>query len=701
MDQRNTERRERGDAGQGNRLAGEKSPYLLQHAGNPVDWHPWGEEALRRAEQENKPVFLSIGYATCHWCHVMAHESFEDAEVARVLNRDFVSIKVDREERPDVDMIYMNACQVMTRGGGWPLTVFMTPDGKPIFAGTYFPRTSRMWMPGFLDLAGRIAHLWKQDPQRLARMGEEVVRAIEPSPETQPGASLPGPEVLQHAFEHLRGTFDTRWGGFGPAPKFPLPHNLLILLRWHQRSKDPDALKCVEKTLQAMRNGGIFDQIGFGFHRYSVDERWLVPHFEKMLYDQAQMAMACVEAYQATGRSRYEATAREVFTYVLRDMTSPEGGFYSAEDADSEGREGLFYVWKPGEIRDVLGRDDGDIVCRFYGIVPGGNFEDGLSIPHVQVELEAFARAEGMPAGSLLGVLEQAREKLFQVRCGRVHPLKDDKVLASWNGLMIAALARGARAMGEPAYTRAAKRAATFVLERLAAPGGGLLRRYREGEAAVPGYADDYAFLIRGLIELYEATFEAPFLRKALDLQACMVERFWDQDGGGFFFSGTENESLVVRSKEAYDQAVPSSNSVAASNLLRLARLTGDASLEERAEATLRTFARSVEGFPAAYTFLLLAVDHMIGPSQEIVLAGDPKRPETAAMIREVHERFLPRAALLLNPPGASGNSIRSMAPFLAGMVPGQAPAAAFVCERFTCHRPLTDPEALRQALKG
>jgi len=666
-----------------------------------VDWFPWGEEALNRAREENRPVFLSIGYATCHWCHVMAHESFEDREVARVLNRHFVPVKVDREERPDIDLIYMNACQAMTRGGGWPLSVFMTPEGKPFFAGTYFPRDGRMGMTGFIDLLNRIADLWEKDRERLLRMGDEVVRALQPAPGPGGEAPLPGRDGLEKAFGQLHGIFDARWGGFGPSPKFPSPHNLMFLLRWHHRSDDPDAVHCVEKTLQAMRNGGIFDQIGFGFHRYSVDEKWLVPHFEKMLYDQAQLSLACVETYQATGRTRYATAAREVFSYVLRDMTSTDGGFYSAEDADSEGREGLFYVWKPAEVHDVLGKEAGELFCRFYNITPEGNFEDGLSIPHITREADAFARAEGMTEESLAPLLEDARAKLFRVRCDRVHPLKDDKILTSWNGLMIAALARGSRALRDPAYAGAAGQAAEFVLDRLVEPGGGLLRRYREGEAALPGYVDDYAFLIWGLIELYEATFEVRFLQKALDLQACMLDRFWDPNGGGFFFSGSENETLIVRSKEAYDQALPSGNSVAAMNLLRLGRMTGDPAWEQRAEQTVRAFSRSITGVPAAHTQFLFAVDFMTGPSREIVIAGDPERPETLEMIRAVHERFLPRATLLLRPPGQPGERIRDMAPYLRSMEAGGAAAAAFVCERYACRQPVTDPEALREALNG
>jgi len=684
-----------------NALINENSPYLLQHAHNPVDWFPWGPEAFQRARREARPVFLSIGYATCHWCHVMAHESFEHAQVAQLLNQDFVAVKVDREERPDVDRVYMNACQAMTRGGGWPLSIFMTPDGKPFFAGTYFPREGRMGMPGFVDLLRRIAHLWAHDRERLLRVGDEVVRILQPEEGPAGNGPLPGLELLEKASGQLRASFDPRWGGFGAAPKFPTPHNLTFLLRWHHRSQDPAALQCVEKTLQAMHNGGIFDQIGFGFHRYSVDEQWGVPHFEKMLYDQAQLALAFVEAFQATGRPRYARAARQVFQYVLRDMTSPEGAFASAEDADSEGREGRFYAWTPAQVREVLGVPEAELFCRFYDITAGGNFEDGLSVPRVLRETDAFARAEGIPEESLRSLLEDAREKLFRARLGRIHPLKDDKILTAWNGLMIAALARGARALQEPAFARAAGNAARFVLERLSDGDGGLLRRYREGEAILPGYLDDYAFLVWGLTELYEATFDADFLGKALELTTRMLERFWDPRAGGFFFSGAGNESLIVQSKEAYDQALPSGNSVAVLNLLRLGRMTGDPAWEERAVQTVRAFAPSLSAAPAAHTQFLLAVDFLAGPSREIVIAGEPEARPTREMLRAVHQRFLPRSTLLLNPPGPSGNRIRKIAPHLSSRDAGTEGAAAHVCERFSCRRPVTSAEALCRLLDG
>ena len=683
-----------------NLLAEEKSPYLLQHKENPVDWHPWGEEALKKAREENKPVFLSIGYATCHWCHVMAHESFENQAVANILNEHFISIKVDREERPDIDLVYMNACQAMTRGGGWPLSIFMTPQGKPFFAGTYFPREPRMGMPGFTNLLQRIASLWVEEQEKLIQMGEEVVGALEQMSSFGEENVLPGKDELEKAFQHLHETFDPVWGGFGAAPKFPMTHNLTFLLRWHHRTDDPKVLETIEKNLKAMRNGGIFDQIGFGFHRYSVDEKWLVPHFEKMLYDQAQLAIAYTEAYQATDQNRYATVVREIFTYVLRDMTSLEGGFYSAEDADTEGKEGLYYVWKPEEILDILGRDLGERFCRFYGIDSAGNFEDGLSIPHITTELAPFAESEGISQESLETGLQQAREKLLETRFKRIPPLKDDKILTAWNGLMIAALAMGSRALEEPSYAEAGGRAADFIMENLTRGKGRLLRSFRDTEAALPGYADDYAFFIWGLIELYETTFDVRYLEEALLLQESMVELFWDTSSGGFFFAGSENETLIVQSKDAYDQALPSHNSVATMNLLRLGRMTGNPEWDERAQQVLRTFSESVRRVPVAHTYLLAAVDFILGPSREIVIAGPSKDPCTEAMIQAVQRPFLPNTVLLLKDAGEQQERIQALAPFLDSMEQIEGKPAAYVCEQYSCKQPITNPDELRESLR-
>lgn len=683
-----------------NRLSLEKSPYLLQHAQNPVDWYPWGDEAFRKAQEEDKPIFLSVGYATCHWCHVMEHESFEDEEVAGLLNEHMVSIKVDREERPDIDQIYMTVCQALTGRGGWPLSVFMTPDRKPFFAGTYFPKRGRMGMTGFMEIIEQLSAMWRNDRGRILQVGEQLTQAIQPRRDS-PAARIPGVETLDKGFQQLAKAFDATWGGFSRAPKFPTPHQLTFLLRYHRRKPGSGALDFVEKTLDGMRNGGIFDHVGYGFSRYSVDEKWLVPHFEKMLYDQALLAMAYLEAYQVTGHTRHGRVAREIFHYVLRDMTSPEGGFYSAEDADSEGREGLFYVWKPGQVREVLGEEDGRIFCRFFDITDAGNFEDHWSIPHVSRTVEAMAPHFGMNPEALEALLERGRQKLFEVREKRIHPLKDDKILTAWNGLMIAALAKGSTILKEPAYADAARRAADFILQRMRSPSGRLYRRFREGDVAHRAYADDHALFIWGLIELHQATLQARYLEEAFRLQLEMIRLFWDDEDGGFFFSAEDNESLIVRDKEIYDGAVPSSNSVAVFNLLRLARLTGNTELEERADRCLRAFAGMVEDYPSAYTQFLNAVDFAAGPTEEIVIAGDGSRSEVRDMLRTVQSSFVPhRVVIVYEPDSEEGRRLVSLAPFLENMRGLDGHPAAYVCRGGSCRQPVSAVEALREILE-
>lgn len=683
-----------------NRLIHEKSPYLLQHAQNPVNWYPWSDEAFQKAKKEDKPIFLSIGYATCHWCHVMAHESFEDKEVARLLNQWYIAIKVDREERPDIDQIYMSVCQSMTGRGGWPLSIFMTPESKPFFSGTYYPKSSRMGMPGFTDVLTQIAALWEKDRKRILKAGEDITNAIQPRADLASEGHTLGIDTLQKGYEQLARSFDSKWGGFGKAPKFPTPHQLTSLLRWHKRSSNSESLAMVEKTLDAMRRGGIFDQIGYGFHRYSVDEKWLVPHFEKMLYDQALLAMACIEAYQVTKNPRYAAVAREIFTYVLRDMTAPEGGFYSAEDADSEGKEGLFYLWTPQEVKDHLGSELGDLYCRFYDINQAGNFEDGLNIPHIPITPEIFAEQNGMDLAEIETLLEEARRLLFMAREKRVHPLKDDKIITSWNGLMVAALAKGYGALGDELHIDAAKYAASFILKKLRKSDGQLFRRYRQGDVAHPGYLDDYSFLVWGLIELYEATFNISYLEEAVEINQVMIDLFWDEAGGGFYFTGKENEVLIVRSKEIYDGALPSGNSVAALNLMRLGRMTGNIELEKKADELTRAFSRDIATYPVGYSQFLSVLDFMVGPSFEIVIAGDPALEATMAMITVIHNMFLPNKVLLLRPEGEESKRLSSLAPFVEALRPIDQQPTVYVCEQYACKFPITDVENLKLAIK-
>ncbi|MEK7850568.1 MAG: thioredoxin domain-containing protein, partial [Deltaproteobacteria bacterium] len=526
-----------------NRLASEKSPYLLQHAENPVDWYPWGEEAFGKARVDNKPIFLSIGYSTCHWCHVMEKESFEDPDVAQLMNEAFVSIKVDREERPDLDGIYMTAAQMMAGSGGWPLNIILTPDRNPFYAATYIPRQSRFGAIGMLELIPRIREVWLTRRDEVLTSANQIVNALRQTVRGKRGDEL-GEDVLRAAYSQLRLLFDEEHGGFGNAPKFPSPHNLIFLLSYWRRTGDKTALDMVEKTLDAMRNGGIYDQIGFGFHRYSTDSKWLLPHFEKMLYDQAMLAMAYTEAFQLTGKKEYRETAQEIFAYVLRDMTSPEGAFYSGEDADSEGKEGKFYLWTEDEIRQILEKVEADLIVKVFNVERQGNFTEqgaegktGENILHLKKTVVELASELNIQEGDLLGRIEAGRQKLFIARGKRIRPHRDDKILSDWNGLMIAALAKGARAFDKPEYTNAAKGAADFILKSMSKPDGRLLHRYRDGEAAIAGYLDDYAFLIWGLLELYEATLDAVCLKTAVDMNNVLLDHFWDGEEGGFYFT--------------------------------------------------------------------------------------------------------------------------------------------------------------------
>lgn len=681
-----------------NRLAKEKSPYLLQHANNPVDWFPWSEEAFEIAKRDNKPIFLSIGYSTCHWCHVMERESFEDEEVAAILNEHFVSIKVDREERPDVDHLYMSVCQAMTGQGGWPLTVIMTPEKKPFFAGTYFPKTRKYGRYGLTDLLPQLAEKWQEDRTQAEEIGEQIVEETKSRMLSNLEGEL-SEQSLDRAYRQYAELFDETYGGFGSAPKFPTAHNVSLLLRYYKRTGKEQAMVMAEKTLDAMFRGGMYDHIGFGFARYSTDERWLVPHFEKMLYDNALLAIAYLEAYQVTDKPRYAEVAEQIFTYVLRDMTDPEGGFYSAEDADSEGREGKFYVWEPDEVLEVLGIDDGDLFCDLYGITAEGNFE-GHSIPNLigQAE-ETFAKRKGMPVSELRAKIESCRAKLFAYREERVHPHKDDKILTAWNGLMIAALAKGAKVLGNPAYADAAAKAEAFLWSKLRREDGRLLARYRDGEAAYSGYVDDYAYTIWGQIELYEATFDPAYLRKATGLARDLIRLFWDDEKGGLFFYGHDAEQLLTRMKEIYDGAMPSGNSVAAYNLQRLSKYVYDAGISQKADELLKAFAGSAERYPSGHAMLFTALDFAVSSPMEIVIAGDRSKPETKQMLESVRHRFLPNAVVIYVPNGEEGELVRQTIPLVQDKVSLGGRTTAYVCEHFSCQAPTDDPEELEELL--
>ncbi len=688
-----------------NRLLQEKSPYLLQHAGNPVDWYPWGDEAFDRAQREDKPVFLSVGYSTCHWCHVMAHESFEDETTAALLNEAFVCVKVDREERPDIDGIYMSVCQMMTGSGGWPLTIIMTPDRLPFFAATYIPKESRWGRQGLVELIPRLKVIWETRRDEVENAAAQTVAHLM-QPRTEKGELRPE-EILARTFAELQGQFDDEYGGFGNAPKFPMPHQIVFLLRHWQRTDAPDALRMADKTLSAMRQGGIFDQLGYGFHRYSTDRQWLVPHFEKMLYDQALLAMALTEAFQATGDEAHARTVREVLDYCIRDLRSPEGGFFTAEDADSEGEEGRFYLWRMEEIRRLLDPEEIHLATAAFSLAEEGNFVDpveperrGDNILHLSGSPAKIAKELGVKEAAFLQRLEKVRLRLLATREKRVRPQRDDKILTDWNGLMIAALARAARVLGEPRYLEAAREAIVFILARMKTPDGRLLHRFCKGEAAVTANLDDYAFLIWGLIDAYEAGFNADDLREAIALQGIVDRHFRDPDGG-FFSTPDDGETLLFRPKEGHDGAVPSGNAVTLMNLIRLARMTGDPRREEEAAELSRAFAGSLQQIPSAHAQWMIALELLAAPSREVVIAGTPGREDTNALLAVLRQSYLPNLTLLFRPEEEETPAIAEIAPFTREMRSLDGRAAAYVCTGFSCRRPVTDPRELAALLGG
>ena len=688
-----------------NGLIFEKSPYLLQHAHNPVDWHQWGPEAFQKAEKENRPVFLSIGYSTCHWCHVMAHESFEDPEVARMMNETFVCVKVDREERPDIDSVYMAVCQRMTGSGGWPLTIVMTPDRKPFFAATYIPKESRWGRTGMMELIPRLSDVWTSKPDEVRKLANEVTAALQGASQETAGEEL-GETTLRLAYEQLAGRFDQQHGGFSTAPKFPTPHQLTFLLRYWRRTSEQNALVMVNKTLTAMRCGGIYDHVGFGFHRYSTDAQWLVPHFEKMLYDQALLAIAYTEAYQATGEPGYRQTAQEILAYVLRELRAPQGGFYSAQDADSEGVEGKFYVWTEDEVRNVLEDDEADLVISVFNTQKQGNFaeeasgqETGANILHLKKPISLLSSELSVSEQYLRERLEVARKKLFAHRESRVRPATDDKILTDWNGLMVAALAKGAQVFDAPAYSEAAQRAADFILNNMRTPEGRLLHRYRDGEAAISAYLDDYAFLIWGLIELYETRFEVDYLRTALQLHEDLVQRFWDENHGGFYLTAKDDEALLTRPKDIYDGATPSGNSVAALNLLRLGRMTANPGFEDYAAQIGRAFGQQVNRLPSGHTQLMAAVDLAVGPAYEVVIAGKSEASDTATMLRALRAPFLPNKVVLFRPHEEETPQITALAEYVKYQPSINGKATAYVCRSYQCELPTTDSHQMLELL--
>jgi uncharacterized protein YyaL (SSP411 family) len=689
-----------------NRLVNQKSPYLLQHAHNPVDWHAWSEEAFTRAAAENKPIFLSIGYATCHWCHVMEKESFEDEEAARHLNDTFVCIKVDREERPDIDAVYMAACHMLSGSGGWPLTIFMTPDKKPFFAATYLPKRSRFGRPGLIDLCERVKALWAQQPDRVSATASEVTHSLGKAFEFAPDET-PGIRLLDRAYDEIVASFDGRYGGFEPAPKFPTPHRLMFLLRSYDRTTEPHALAMVVRSLTAMRLGGIWDHVGFGLHRYSTDRRWLLPHFEKMLYDQALTALACLEASQLAQVPLLAQTANEIFTYVLRDMTSPEGAFFSAEDADSEGVEGKFYIWGLPQFRRTLGPAEAAFWEPIFNLKPDGNFHDeaggqptGTNILHLTRPFDHWAKELGLTDAELLHRWEEARSRLFDARDTRVHPLKDDKILTDWNGLMIAALAQGARMLGRRSYSAAGATAAQFILEVLRGDDGRLFHRFRDGERAIPGQAGDYAFLIFGLLHLYRSTFDVTWAEQAAALQELMLKDFWDDDAGGFFLVGPQHRELPVRPKEIYDGAIPSANSVALLNLLWLSRLTGETRWADKADRLVRAFAGTIGRQPSAFTFFLCGLDFALRPGQDIVIAGESGSTDAQRLLAALNLTFTPNQVAQLKS-GANADRLARFAGYTDGLQLVSGQTAAHLCVGSACKESATDVQGLIDRILG
>ncbi|MCY3543158.1 MAG: thioredoxin domain-containing protein [Chloroflexi bacterium] len=677
-----------------NRLANETSPYLLQHANNPVDWYPWGDEALERAREEDKPILLSVGYSACHWCHVMERESFENADIAAQMNDRFVSVKVDREERPDIDSIYMTAVQAMTGHGGWPMTVFLTPDGKPFYGGTYFPPEERGGMPSFPRVLEAISDAYRNNRSDIMQNTEHLLeRMRQMAAVGQQGFEPLTDEVMRLAMRKAASDFDDRHGGFGLQPKFPQPMTYEFLLRHYLRTEDADALHMVELTLQRMAMAGIYDQIGGGFHRYSTDNFWLVPHFEKMLYDNALLVRLYLHAYQITGNPMYRRIVEETLEYIRREMTSPEGGFYSAQDADSEGVEGKFFIWLPQEIEDALSEEDGDIVCRYYGVTPHGNFE-GRNILRVAMDAANLSRDEGLSAAEFSELLTRSRDKLLEVRNRRIAPGLDDKILTSWNGLTLAAFAEAAAVLGRDDYADIAEHSAEFLLANLLHDDR-LLRTYKDGTAKLNGYLEDYAFLIDGLLALHEVNFSRETLDAAITLGNDMIELFWDTASGQFFDTGHDHEQLVVRPKDLTDNAIPCGSSMAVSVLLRLAVITGDGDMERRASEALRSVRQLMMTFPTAAGTWLGALDFYLSRPKEVAIIGGRDDAETGSLLAEVYRNYVPNRILLCASEGDDDTGL----PLLTERRKIDGKATAYVCENYVCQLPVTDPQAFARLL--
>jgi uncharacterized protein YyaL (SSP411 family) len=675
-----------------NRLASEKSPYLQQHAYNPVEWFPWGEEAFEKARRENKPIFLSIGYSTCHWCHVMERESFEDEATAKLMNELFVNIKVDREERPDVDNVYMTAAQAISGSGGWPLSAWLTPELRPFYVGTYFPPRAAHGRPSFRDALLSLHDAWINEREKVFRSAKAIVRAVEKHAiiADAPGAEADTGEAIDRCFEQLRNSYDPRHGGFSGAPKFPRPSIFEFLLRFHRERGDAPALEMALHTMRKMAAGGMYDQLGGGFARYSVDPQWRVPHFEKMLYDEGQLVAAYADAYRITRDEDLARVIRHTIDYLERDLMDESGAFYSAEDADSEGEEGTFYVWRSDELRELLTSQELEAVTLYYGITEEGNFEHGKNVLHTSTTLEDAAARLGATPAEIAARLATAREKLFAARERRPRPHRDEKILTSWNGLMISGLARASAALGEPRYADLARRAADYLIATMNVDGR-LMHRLRDGEARFDGYLEDYAFFAAGLIDLHDATFDVKYLKEAARLVTEAGRLFWDEEGGGYFMTSGDDPSVLVRSKSDHDGAEPSGNSVMAINLLRLGRLFYDDDLLAKAKRTIALFTARIAEYPIMMPLMIAAALEQSGPPRQIVIAASENAGETACLIHQARSAYRPGTALLLAPITGIDPWLAERVPTMEGMGPVDGKAAAYVCENFVCHRPVTE----------
>ncbi|MGO5075985.1 thioredoxin domain-containing protein [Clostridium sporogenes] len=670
-----------------NRLINEKSPYLLQHSHNPVDWHPWCEEAFEKAKAEDKPVFLSIGYSTCHWCHVMERESFEDEDVAEILNNNFISIKVDREERPDIDNIYMSFCQAYTGSGGWPLTILMTPDKKPFFAGTYFPKWGKYNIPGIMEILKSINKLWHEDKNKILESSNRILEQIERFQDNH-GEDELEEYIIEEAAQTLLDNFDSKYGGFGTKPKFPTAHYILFLLRYYYFKKDEKVLDVINKTLTSMYKGGIFDHIGFGFSRYSTDNKWLVPHFEKMLYDNALLSMAYTEAYEVTKNPLYKVVTEKILDYVKKSMTSEEGGFYSAEDADSEGVEGKFYLWTKKEIIDILGEEDGAFYCNLYDITSRGNFENKNIANLIQANLKDVDNNKDK--------LERIREKLFEYREKRIHPHKDDKILTSWNALMIIAFCRAGRSFKNNNYIDIAKKSVDFIIKNLIDEKGTLYARIREEERGNEGFIDDYAFFLWALIELYEASFDIYYLEKSIEVADSMIDLFWHKEKGGFYLYSKNSEKLIVRPKEIYDGAMASGNAVASLALSLLYYITGEDKYKNLVDKQFKFFAANIKSGPMYHLFSVIAYMYNISPVQEITLAYSEKDEAFCEFINELNNRYIPFSIITLND---KSNKIEKINKNLKDKIPIKDKTTVYICQDYACREPIMDLEKFKSAL--